>query len=424
MIMAIKTIFPVLFFLFFSSFLSAQQLIVANGGVFGSSTEFANIGIYNSSDGSFRQLDTVRTNSVQDVLVEENRFIYLAAQDSIVKYDLWTGERIAAQQFGAPSTIRLGIYGEKLIVGNWYAASEGNLRIFDKNSLAFIDSIPEITKGATDFLIIGNKAYIAQNHTTVNFSDTLGYMAIVDLDNLSFLRNDTLSSVGDEIGRLVNVGDSVLYTINGVSSTISTLHLLSGVKNTVAAAAVLYPKSTGKSVFFDGTKWYLPFNNGIGTYDLVNNAVINADIVIPPTFSYGFAVDPIQDKIYVSSIDFGNQLLNNKGLIYNLNGDSTGIFPVGFSTEVLEVLNSTVNLNNSVLEDLSQTTIFPNPIVNELNMQHSEKIGRLEIIGLDSKVLKRFEGIENNVFKVDLSSLSSGVYFVRIGTEIQKFIKI
>jgi hypothetical protein len=423
MIMAIKTNFQVLFFLFIGSFLSAQQLIVANGGVFGSSTEFANIGIYNSSDGSYRQLDTVRTNSVQDVLVEENRFIYLAAQDSIVKYDLWTGERIAAGQFGAPSTIRLGIYGEKLIVGNWYAASEGNLRIFDKNSLAFIDSIPEITKGATDFLVIANKAYIAQNHTTLNYSDTLGYMAIVDLDNLSFLRNDTLSTVGDEIGRLVNVGDSVIYSINGVSSTISTLHLLSGVKNTVAAAAVLYPKSTGKSVFFDGTKWYLPFNNGIGTYDLVNNTIINADIVVPPTFAYGFAVDPIHNKIYISTIDFGNQQ-SNQGLIYNLNGDSIGIFPVGFSPEVLEVLNSTVNLNNSVLEDFNPVTIFPNPIVNELNMLHSDKIGRLEIIGLDSKVLKRFEGIENNSFKVDLSSLSSGVYFVRIGTKIQKFVKI
>ena len=254
-----------LFLLLLSSFLSAQQLIVANGGIFGSSTEFANIGIYNSSDGSFRQLDTVRTNSVQDILVEENRFIYLAAQDSIVKYDLWTGERIAAGQFGAPSTIRLGIYGEKLIVGNWYAASEGNLRIFDKNSLSFIDSIPEISKGATDFSIIGNKAFIAQNNTNANYADTLGYIAVVDLDNLIFLRYDTLSTVGDEIGRLVNVGDTMLYSVNGISSTISSLHITSGVKNTVAAAAVLNPKTTGKSVFFDGTKWYLPFNNGFSS---------------------------------------------------------------------------------------------------------------------------------------------------------------
>ena len=43
--MAIKTNFQVLFFLFIGSFLSAQQLIVANGGIFGSmmSTPIINI---------------------------------------------------------------------------------------------------------------------------------------------------------------------------------------------------------------------------------------------------------------------------------------------------------------------------------------------------------------------------------------------
>lgn len=421
--MAIKTNFSVLFFLLIGSSLSAQQLIVANGGIFGSSTDFANIGIYNSSDGSFRQLDTVRTNSVQDVLVEENRFIYLAAQDSIVKYDLWTGERIAAGQFGAPSTIRLGIYGEKLIVGNWYAATEGNLRIFDKNSLAFIDSIPEITKGATDFLIIANKAYIAQNHTTANYSDTLGFLAIVDLDNLSFLRNDTLSTVGDEIGRLINVGDSVLYTINGVSSTISTLHLASGVKNTVAAAALLYPKSTGKSVFFDGTKWYLPFNNGIGTYDLINNAIITADIVIPPTYSYGFAVDPTHDKIYISTVDFSNQG-NNQGLIYNLNGDSTGVFPVGFSPEVLGILQTSIAMQNSSVDnDNFDIQIFPNPVSDLLNVNSSEHIDRLEILDLNGRIIAQFSTMNKEV-QINVSALPKGIYLLRTGDKVQKFVKV
>jgi len=429
--MAIKTIFSVFLILFLSSIAGAQQLVVVNGGLFGSSTEFTNIGIYNSQNGLYNSLDTIYTNAVQDVLIEENRYIYVAAQDSIVKYDIWTAERVAAARFGATSTIRLGLFGEKLIVGNWYGASEGNLRIFDKNSLSFIDSIPEISKGATDFSIIGNKAFIAQNNTNANYADTLGYIAVVDLDNLSFLRYDTLSTVGNEIGRLVNVGDTMLYSVNGISSTISSLHIASGLKNTVAAAAVLNPKSTGKSVFFDGTKWYLPFNNGIGTYDLVNNSVITADIVTPPAIVapgapatyFSFAVDPDYNKIYVSIYDFISQQYN-QGLIYNLNGDSIGVFPVGFSPEVLDVLNSSVVMNNEELQKAAEISIFPNPVTDFINIVNNESIHNLEIIDSNGKVLKRFEAIETNTIGIDLSNLPTGIYIARIGSKVKKFIKI
>jgi hypothetical protein len=125
MIMAIKTFYYYWFsILFFGiSTVSAQQLVVVNGGLFGSQTDFANIGIFNSVSGTFTTLDTIYTNSVQDVLIEENRYIYVAAQDSIVKYDLWTAERLSAAAFGAASTIRLGLYNDKLLVGNWYGTS-------------------------------------------------------------------------------------------------------------------------------------------------------------------------------------------------------------------------------------------------------------------------------------------------------------
>jgi hypothetical protein len=423
--MAIKTFYYYWFsILFFGiSTVSAQQLVVVNGGLFGSQTDFANIGIFNSVSGTFTTLDTIYTNSVQDVLIEENRYIYVAAQDSIVKYDLWTAERLSAAAFGAASTIRLGLYNDKLLVGNWYGTSEGNLRIFDKNDLSFTDSIPEISKGATDFLIIGNRAYIAQNNVNANWSDTLGYIAVVDLDLNQFLHNDTLSTSGDEIGRLVNVGDSVLYSINGVSSTISTLHLANGSKNSVAAAAVLNPKSTGASVFFDGTKWYLPFNNGIGTYDLINNAVITADIVIPLTYSYGFAVDPTHDKIYISTVDFSNQA-NNQGLIYNLNGDSTGVFPVGFSPEVLGILQTSIAMQNSSVDnDNFNIQIFPNPVSDLLNVKSSDKIERLEILDLNGRIIAQLSTM-NKEAQISVSALPKGIYLLRTGDKVQKFVKV
>ena len=424
--MAIKTKLSFLFWILFlfSNRLSAQQLIIANGGLFGSQTDFVNLGIYDSRNGNFISLDTVKTNSVQDVIVENDRFVYLAAQDSIIKYDVQSGQRVAVNSFGATSTVRLGLYQNKLLVGNWYGNATGNLRIFDKNDLSFIDSIPEITKGATDFLIIGNKAYLAQNNTNSNYMDTLGYMAVVDLDNLNFLYNDTLSTVGDEIGRLVNVGDTAIYSINGNSNTISRLNLLNGNKNSVAASAVLNPRYTGASVFFDGNKWYLPFNNGIGTFDIVNNSVIQSDIVtVDPNKGFAFAVDPNLAKIYVSQIDYSNQS-NNSGIIFNLNGDSTGVFPVGFSPEVLGILNNQNVLGNEMIfEENIDFKVFPNPCTDFLQVSCQIKIDNIRIYNQLGQLVSQIKNLENTDFTINTSYMESGIYYLNIENQMIIFIK-
>ncbi len=405
--------------------LFSQQLIVVNGGIFGSSSDLTNIGIYNSQSGTFSPLDTIGVNSAQDVLVEENRFIYLAAQDSLIKYDLWTGARLAASNFGAPSTIRMGLYQNKLLVGNWYAASEGNLRIFDKNTLTFLDSIPEITKGATDFVLINDRAYIAQNNINDMWADTLGYLAVVDLNTNSFLYNDTLSTQGYEIGRLVNVGDSLIYSLNGVSNTISSLNLINNNKQTVSAAAPLNPRMTGSSVFYDGIKWYLPFSNSIGTYDLVNNTVLNQNLIsVPGQFTYAFAVDASAGKIYTSLFDFANQT-TNRGVVYNLSGDSTDVFPVGFSPEVLTVLNSSVGLNNqyAVEEDIIKLKIYPNPGTSILNIESSVAISNIKIIDLKGVIVFESFFEDKHAHQLDIASLPNGSYFLIINNKTQIFTK-
>ena len=424
--MAIKTKHSFLFWILFifSNSLSAQQLIIANGGLFGSQTDFVNLGIYDSRNGNFISLDTVKTNSVQDVLVENDRFIYLAAQDSIIKYDVQSGQRVAVNSFGATSTIRLGLYQNKLIVGNWYGNTSGNLRIFDKNDLSFFDSIPEITKGATDFLIIGNKAYVAQNNTNSNYMDTLGYLSVVDLDNLNFLYNDTLSTVGDEIGRLVNVGDTAIYSINGNSNTISSLNLLNGNKNTVAASVILNPRYTGASVFFDGNKWYLPFNNGIGSFDIVNNSPVQSDIVfVDPNKGFAFAVDPNLAKIYVSQIDYGNQS-NNNGVVYNLNGDSTGVFPVGFSPEVLGILNNQSVLGNEMIADKNiDIKVYPNPCSDFLQISSKGEIKSLRVFNQLGQLVSENNGLSGNDIRINTSSWENGIYYLNTGHHTILFFK-
>ena len=82
----------------------------------------------------------------------------------------------------------------------------------------------------------------------------------------------------------------------------------------------------------------------------------------------------------------------------------------GLSTGLLEIKTS-FNL-----------TIYPNPANNELNISATNKIAKVEVYNLTGQLQS-----SSNKNKVDVSDLSSGIYFVKAysedGVATQKFIK-
>lgn len=409
------------FCLFFSSSIVAQKLVVVNGGLFGSSTEYANIGLFDPVTSSYTALDTIYTNSVQDVLVEDNRYIYVAAQDSIIKFDLQTNTRIAAAKFGAVSTIHLALANDKLLVGNWYGSSDNNLRVFDKNTLTYIDSIPEITKPATDIIVINNKAYIAQNSSSGAYQDTLGYLAVLDLNSLSWLHNDTLSTNGSDLGRLVNVGDSVIYSLNKVTNTISSYHINTQAKTTVNSTVTLEPNGYGPTIFEKGNYWILPFNGGIGSFDLVNNTAIQSNIVnVSNTYpnQFAFTIDTTSNNIFVSQMDFTNQSLNT-GKIYDFLGTQVNSFQVGYSPEVLGFVydNITTGMTTLVKQDAASiiTAIYPNPTTDFITVQTTIQPTALTLHDRQGQLVAA-QSIENPNPVIDVRNLTSGAYILTVWT--------
>jgi hypothetical protein len=412
---------------------SQESIIVINGGLFGG-VDYANISIENLSTGSFTSIDTIYTTSIQDVVVNGQE-VYVAAQDSIVKYDLVTQSRVAANAFGAPSTIKLAIYGNHLLVGNWYApwgfvgAFDNHFRIFNTSDLSLADSIPEVTKPATDFVVVGDYAYIAQNNVVAaGYGDTLGYLAVVNLNTMSFERYDTLSTTGDDIGRLVADGD-MIYSINSVSNTISSYNTVNQVKTNQASTAIsLSPKKNGPTAFTKGNGvWYFPFDNGIGAYNLSTNTVVTADIVTIPG-SFAFTMDTFNNTFCVSHIYYGSQG-NNTGKIYDMTGDSIASFEVGFSPEALAIVSQTgVAVTAIASEEELKYTIFPNPVQSILNVEFAieEEVTLMLINSVGQVVLQ--EKTNETVTSIAVEYLPAGVYFIAVANEegvlrTQRFVK-
>jgi hypothetical protein len=403
--------------LFISSFfVCAQEIIVVNGGVF-NSANYANISVQDLSGGTLISMDTIYTTSIQDIVVD-GQFAYVAAQDSIVKYDLATYSRVAANAFGAASTVKLAVHGGQLLVGNWYepwgwtGPYDNHFRVFNTSDLSFVDSIPAISKAASDFVVVGDYAYIAQNNAKLSgWGDTLGYLSVVDLNTLAVVRNDTLSAAGDEIGRLIADGN-MIYALNGPSNTISSYNTTTFSKTTQVAAANINPLNNGPTVFADGNGvWYFPFDSGIGSYNLSSNSVVNANIV-NFTGDFAFAFDTLNNNFCVSHIDYVDQS-NNRGITYDLNGDSTGTFQVGFSPEALAVVKPLLGSAAQIATKKQLNyTLYPNPAESVLNIEsEGDEEVNVYVVNQIGNVLVQ-KTLKAGNFSINTEDFTSGIYFI------------
>ena len=415
-----------LLFLLVKNNLSAQKLLIVNGGIFGSS-DYANVAIYDIANANYTVIDTIFVNSVQDVFIENDSFAYVAAQDSIIKYNLITGDRLAATAFNAPSTVRLKVWQNKLLVGNWYApfgfsgTYTNNFRLFDKQTLTYLDSIPQVTKGATDFVIVNDTAYIAQNtnDASTNFEDAQGYLSVVDLQNNLFVRNDTLNTQGYDLGRMVLI-DAQIATVNRVSNTISYYNTANpSQKSTVMADANadLQPVLAGGTIYKDTLdNYFFPFNDAIGSYNLVDNSIAQANIVqhgqtVPFSTAFAYTVDNINHFFYLSKIFYSNQSANY-GVVYDYQGDSVATFPVGYSPEVIAIFGLQQPIAVQKVTNSLQVSIFPNPATDFINVQtpNSTLNGKQWFLySSEGKILQ--SGLISDNFQLSINHLPQGIYW-------------
>ena len=126
---------------------------------------------------------------------------------------------------------------------------------------------------------------------------------------------------------------------------------------------------------------------------------------------------------YTDAIDQVNELpdttpLIDKAKYYGIivGGNNCASTPTEVEVEVKTV---------GLLElDLAQLRYFPNPVDTELNINYIEDIKKVEVFTITGQKVFTNEFTSNEI-RVDLSSLSSGTYMVRIETETaSQFVKI
>ncbi len=394
----------------------AQKTVLANGGRFGIQSENVTISIYDTQLKTSVTIDTIHTQSVQDVLVDGNAAI-VAAQDSIVRYDLSSYQRTAAVKFAGVSTKSLVLGpNNELVVSNWYGKTGYNIYIYNPMTLALLDSI-NIASGVGCMLV--NPALdllvVTQNQSTgaPNYQDTLGTLVAATLSTRSIIGNLPITNYTGDVGEmLVKPNGTGVYIFNSISNTIIDVNatVFPFVTTTVIPTNQNLKVSNRSQYAVRGDTAFLRMNQGIGSYNLSNLTMIDSNLI--DTVVTAFTYDTLNHKFYVTSTDFFSY---TSGKVYNRSGNYVESFSTASSPEAIKMFYSqATGILSFSTQSKQQYSLYPNPAKNHFSVNGAfDSETTIQIFGSNGKLVKQMSQV-NGFNQIDISELSSGLYIVNI----------
>lgn len=389
-----------------------EQIFVGNAGKFGDDSDHVTIASINPDDQSSTFFGEVVRESIQDLIIADG-YVFIAAEDSIAKFNIATGEKENIIYHG--NLNRLYFHNDQLLVSmrsdlNGPPADGKYLKSFDMD-LNLLHEATGISSDAAGMVVLGDSIYLA---VSGDWQATEGKLAVISAD-LSFTREINLGA--DAVGTydLFASGENI-YAVNkspwgATSGSITTYKT-----NTTEFTNNVIANVVGKGVEMVDDILYLGLDNGIGSYDLSTGTVINSQIAPDPgSASYiaiaAAAFDRVNELIYVTITDYNTF---GEGKVYDLEGNHIASFDATISAEAMAIHY----VDETAVTDISnaQIQVYPNPTTSLINIESNQKIEAVSVYNeLGVMVYSTLQ--ENERFSIDLSNLKTGFYFVRIESD-------
>lgn len=394
----------------------AQKTVLVNGGRFGNQAENVSISIYDTQTQTSTTIDSIGAQSVQDVLIDGN-IAFVAAQDSIVRYDLSLNVRTAAVKFAGFSTKTMALSANnELIVSNWYGKTSNNVYIYNQTTLNLLDSI-NIPGGVTSMLVESSNdlLVVTQNQSTgaPNYKDTLGSIIAATISNRTVIAPLTVTGYTGEVGELITKPNGAgAYAFNSESNTIVDVNatnfpfITTSIVNTTQNLKIRN-RSQYEVV---GDTLFLRMNQGIGTMNLSNLTVIDSNLI--DTVVTAFAYDTANFKFYVTATDFFSY---TSGKVYDRAGNLLSSFATASSPEAISMsYNQTTGILSFSNEEKEGFSIYPNPATNQFSIDADLTIKTsVQILNYNGQLVKEVNQLKHSN-QIDISDLNSGIYFVNV----------
>lgn len=220
----------------------------------------------------------------------------------------------------------------------------------------------------------------------------------------------------------VNNAGSMVFSINVAGQSFTTSATCGGLLQTISVETKSIPNGFADDAILSV---YLGNGNTGNHLGSLSGVVLNANQYNPiDVSSLNIQVTPsTQYTFIIDRNNSGGGFVEYDGSSAYSGGDmffETGIF-AGFDIDFEVIVDNTLSVSSKKEEMLK---IYPNPTTDYLRLKDFNYIGKtFELISLNGKVIRAKEHLEENML-IDVSSLSSGIYFIRFENgNLSKFIK-
>jgi len=387
---------------------TVNQIIVGNGGIYGNDADHVTLTGINPENFESTFVGEVIRESIQDLIIVGD-MAYVAAEDSLAKFDLKTNTKLAAVYHGNLS--RLFYANDLLYVSmrsdlNGAPADGKYLKAFDHNLNLLYES-DQITTDAAAMCQVGDSLYIA---VSGDWQATEGRLAVANSD-LSFVREMNLGA--DAVGIIdLFVSEASIFTVNKSPYGATTGSITTYNANNASWNTNVMENIVGKGVKLVDELLYLGIDHGIGSYSIISNTIVNQQIIADPgSASYiniaAAIFDEINEKFYVTITDYTSL---GEGKIYDIQGNELGQFDASVSAEAMAI-HYTDETSTFELDPL-EASIYPNPAQQNINIQSFENITKVEIYNQAGQLLLHEQS--SHIGNINISELSAGLYMVKI----------
>ncbi len=391
-----------------------KQVIVGSGGIFGDTTNSVSLAAFNPNTDVTSTFGSINTQSIQDIVINGN-YAFIAAQDSIAKFDLDTYQKLST--VSAPGVNRLLVVGDVLFASFQYPATENFVKVFATTDLTLINAVADVSDEAAGMLVAGSFLYAA---VPGGWASTVGKIAIISLNDYSLVDEINFNEAGVGIYDLFYHNDLIM-SVNRTAWGGTSSNLLA--MNALGIDTFVYPigATIGKMVGIVDNQLFTVMNSGIGAIDLTDMSISDTAFIAAPALTIAdAAIDTLSGSFYVTTTDYFS---TGVGTIYDALGVETGNFDAGISPDAIAIdyrdntgiFDANANNDNFV--------IYPNPAINIINIAlDNQDVNKYSIVDISGRVLLHNNFTDKNT-AVDVSSLNSGMYFMVLSGKSGTFSK-
>ena len=361
-----------------------HQVLVLNEGYFDFSLNQTvvppTIGSYDPVSEVYTTLDTLTNSRFASDMIIEGDFVYVAADNTLYKYDKNTMNIVATQSI---SGIRnLAVWNDKIAVsrGDYDNTTfapilfNSYLQFYNTSDLSFYSELDTITgpKWSTQNMIVENDNLYITINNAFEFGNEKGIVGVVDMTSMSYINEIDLGPDGKNPDNLLIRGNK-LYTVNNKDwsgASISEIDITSS--NSTTTNISLVSTGCGTSCLKDDKIIYqISQDTELYEWDLIGAPNAGSPLGFSQNF-YELAINNLDGYIYASSTDFFSYGTIN---IYDQNNNFVKSFNTSITPGkiIFDTRNTSVSINEINPLIVKENTIFDlsgkqiNSIKNTIN---------------------------------------------------------